>query len=131
MSSNGIVIPDLLGIASLKPLSLYKSESFSSTGANHIYSNPCPVNRIWCLTHICIGFVSGEVNLPILDILDEGDTRRVLLARLPDLTSGETVNFYGMYWAFPGDKLHVRYNVQTTSPTCYLSASGIELVWTG
>jgi len=127
MSSVENIFPNLLDIENIKPLEIYYEKKFDTLGANHIYSKPCPANSVWCLYQITIGFSEGEVNYPILDIIDETENRRILLARLKELTNYKTISFYGMWWVFPGNKLHVRYNVKKTTSMCYLAGLGIAL----
>lgn len=131
MPATGIVLPDLAGIAGLKPLRIALRTQFTETGRQFLRSNLCPPGKLWYIGYMSVGFSLGDVSDCLVEIEDANNAKVANLARFPDLTEGKTENFFATYWIGPGEKLAARFNVVTTTPICWLTALGFELVFSG
>jgi len=131
VASVGIVLPDLTGIAGLKPLQIFLQETFSATGQQFLRSDVCPETSLWYITYSSVGFNVGDVSDCLFEIEDENNNREGIIAMFPDLTKAKTENFFASFWVKPGQKLAARFNVVTTNPTCWLLAVGLEFSWGG
>jgi len=131
MASVGVVLPDLTGIAGLKPLQIFLQEMFESTGQQFVRSEVCPEDKVWYITYSSVGFNVGDVKDCLYEIEDESNNRVGIIAMFPDLTMAKTENFFASFWVMPGQKLAARFNVVTTKPTCWLLAVGLEFSWGG
>lgn len=131
MPATGIVLPDLAGIAGLKPLRIHVLSTFGATGQQFIRSDVCPNNKVWYITFSSVGFNVGDVSDCLYAIEDSANTRLAILSMWPDLVKAKTENFFGAFWLLPGQKLSARFNVETTSPTCWITAMGLEFSFSG
>jgi len=131
MPATGIVLPDLAGIAGLKPLRIAPATKFTATGQQFLRSDVCPPGKLWYIGYTSVGFNDGDVSDCLVEIEDANNARKAILAMFPDLTKAKTENFFATYWIGPGEKLAARFNVVTTSPTSWLTALGFELVFSG
>ena len=131
MPATGIVLPDLAGIAGLKPLRIAVQTQFMAPGQQFLRSDVCPPGKLWYIGYTSVGFNVGDVSDCMLGIEGANNVRRAILAMFPDLTEAKTENFFATYWIRPGEKLAVRFNVVAGFPTCWLTAVGFELVFSG
>ena len=131
MPAIGIVLPDLAGIAGLKPLRIALLTRVATTGQQFLRSDVCPPGKLWYIGYTSVGFNLGDVSDCMLAIEDENNARKAILAMFPDLIKAKTENLFATYWIGPGEKLAARFNVVTPAPTCWLTALGFELVFSG
>lgn len=131
MPATGIILPDLAGIAGLKPLRIALQTEFTATGTQFLRSGVCPPGKLWYISYTSVGFNNGDVSECLVEIEDANNARKAILAMFPDLTSFKMENFFATYWIGPGEKLAARFKVVTTSPICRLTALGFELVFSG
>lgn len=131
MPGVGIVIPDLKGIAELKPLRIHVASTFGATGQQFVRSDVCPNNKVWYITFSSVGCNGGDVSDCLYAIEDSANARLAILSMWPDLITGKTENFFGAFWLLPGQKLSARFNVVTTPPTCWITAMGLEFSFSG
>jgi len=131
MPGVGIVIPDLRGIAELKPLRIHVLTTFTSTGQQFVRTDLCPNNKVWYITFSSVGFNLGDVSDCLYAIEDSADKRLAILSMWPDLAMAKTENLFGAFWLLPGQKLSARFNVERTNATCWITAMGIEFSFSG
>jgi len=131
MLGQGISIPDLQGIANLKPHIVGLLSTFSVTGQQWLRSDPVPEGKLWQVTYSSFGFNSGDVSDCLYEIEDSSNTRVAILVMRPDLAAATTINPRGGFWLSEGKKLAARFNVTTVSPTCWLTATYLEFVTGG
>ena len=131
MPAIGIVLPDLAGIAGLKPLRISIQTQFTITGVKFLRSDVCPPGKLWYIGYTSVGFNVGDVSDCLVEIENANNGRMAILAMFPNLTKAQTENFFATYWIGPGEKLAARFNVVATGPTCWLAALGFELVFSG
>jgi len=131
MTTVGIILPDLLGIANFRPLIFDKVEKFTDIGTQYIYSDICPQNKVWYITYTLIGYSSGDISAPLLEIVDSENNRQQLLGGWRDLEESVTVHSFSPYWVKPGNRVRVKYSVIQTITYCFLSLNGFEINWTG
>jgi len=131
MSGSGIVIPDLLGIASMKPIILSDTGSFGSTGYNYIRLPSVPRGKVHYITAVNVFYWTGDVLEFYIEIEDESDARIGGLKRTRNVTKYETTEVIVPFFVTEGNKLAVRINVSTATCDCRLTAFGVELTYTG
>jgi len=129
VGSVGIVLPDLTGIAGLRPLQIFLQQTFTATGFQYLRSDVCPEDKVWYITYSSVGFNVGEVSDCLFEIEDENDNRVAILAMFPDLVKAKTENFFASFWVMPKQKLAARFHVTATNPTCWMLAAGLEFSW--
>ena len=131
MPATGIVLPDLAGIAGLKPLRITAETRFAETGQQFLRSDVCPPGKLWYIGYTSVGFNVGDVSDCLVEIEDSNNARKAILAMFPNLTMSKTENLFATYCIGPGEKLAARFNVVTIGPTCWYTALGFELVFSG
>jgi len=131
MLGQGISIPDIQGIANLKPKGVYKSQQFTATGQQWLRSDDVPAGKIWYVTYSSVGFNAGDVSDCLYQLEYTDNTRRAILAMFPDLVAADTKNLFAAFWIPEKNHLAARFNVVTTSPTCWLTAMYLEFTTGG
>lgn len=131
MPSVGVVIPDLRGIAELKPLSIHNVTRFTSKGLGYIRTAVCPTGEVWFITHLSVGFNMGDVSDCLCQIEDNLNNRLAIISMWSNLVRAQTYPIYGSFWLMPGQKLSARFNVTSPSPTCWLTAMGLAFSFSG
>jgi len=131
MLGQGISIPDIQGIANLKPKWQHLIQQFTSTGQQWLRSDVVPAGKIWYVTYTSFGFNVGDVSDVLYEVEYADDSRQAIISMKPDMTMAETVDIFAAFWLPENYKLACRFNVVTTSPTCWFTVMYLEFVTGG
>jgi len=126
MRGQGIILPDIRGIAKLKPQWKHLIQQFTTTGQHYLRSEVVPAGKIWYVTYTSYGFNVGDVSDVLYEVDDSNDNREAIISMKPDMTKAETVDIFAAFWLPEGYKLACRFNVVTTSPTCWFTVMYLE-----
>jgi len=131
MLGQGISIPDIQGIANLKPKWVYITQQFTTTGQQWLRSADVPDAKIRYVTYSSLGFNVGDISDCLYQLEYTDNSRAAILAMFPDLTVGDTKNIFAAFWIPEKYHLAVRFNVVATSPTAWLTAMYLEFTTGG
>ena len=131
MLGQGISIPDLQGIANLKPHIIRERQMFDTTGGQWIRTDPVPEGKLWYVTYSSFGFNGGDVSRAIYRIEDSNNNELAILLMRPDLAAATSIDLTGGFWLSEGKKLSVVFTVSNTSPFCWLTVTYLEFTTGG
>lgn len=131
MLGQGISIPDIQGIANLKPKRAYVSALFTTTGYQWLRTDVVPAGKIWYVTYSSYGFNIGDVSDALYEVEDSANNRLAIISMKPDLAMANSIDLFAAFWLPEGYKLACRFNVVTTNPTCWLTVMYLEFTTGG
>jgi len=131
MLGQGISIPDIQGIANLKPKCAFVMQTFTEVGQQFLRTEVVPAGKIWYVTYSSYGYNVGDISDVLYQVEDDANNRKAIISMNPDLTAAETVDLFAAFWLPEGYKLACRFNVVITNPSCWLTVMYLEFVTGG